>query len=665
VAIVGYDASGRPIRDDQRQQQSGPVVGYDASGRAIRGQQRMGALAAFGSGVGDAISFGFGDELQGLVFGDEARDAARMRQERARADQGGWFLGGQIAGSLAGGGAANLGLRGAVGATRLASAARNLGPMSRIGIAAATGGAGGALYGAGDATDGNRIQGATDSFLPGAGFGALGQGLFGELMPRVGGAVQRSLSPEARAGRNMAEALDRFGPASSTPQQVEAQVLQALQDAPDNAMVADVVPGFTSLVRGAGVRPSREREALREAFDARNNAMGARAEGDIWNTLGGGLPREAGDVIGALRESQRTQAVPLYAQAYRQRIDGRQAEAATREIIRRNPAIFGPAQEHARAMMLSEFGQEITDTSDPRYWHSLLQGAERELGARLRAGSMGDARGFHGEEIAKYTRAVQVFNTQVRRLLGPEFRRAQDIYSGAARSMDALERGYQAASPNLNSMNLADLTAWMRRARPGELEHMRVGVLNRLTDEIARADTGSGRSDVIRALLRNEGQRRVLTRIFGGERGFNDLIRRLETQRNLFRTSVDTGIGVNSHTADRLAAMNSQQALTQPVTGVRDAVFRLLTRDATDRFDENVSNEILRTAGLNANQVANEIGQAGGFRQWAGGRGLLSRAVRERERMLQQRPNALMGALGMGLYAPTAGAGVGYYGFGQ
>ena len=277
---------------------------------------------------------------------------------------------------------------------------------------------------------------------------------------------------------------------------------------------------------------------------------------------------------------------------------------------------------------------------------------------------MGDARGFHGAEAATYTRAVDAFNTQVRRLLGSEFRRAQDIYSGSARAQEAVGRGYDAAAPSINSMRLADLAAWMRRARSGEIEHMRIGALNRLTDEIARADTGSGRADVLRALLRNEGQRRVLTRIFGGERGFNDLFRRLDAQRDLFRTSVETGIGVNSHTADRLAALSSQQAVTQPFTGFRDAAIRMLTRDATDRFDEGVSNSILETAGINANQAAREIASVGGFRNWLGGRGLLSRAIEERSRLLQQRPDALLAALGTGLYAPVGGASVGSYGVG-
>lgn len=655
--------------DQQRTRRSGGGDSrfdrYAAEGMSAAGYPVNGADTPFGaflSGVGDAASFGWGDEAQGLLFGPNAEAAARMRQEIARASQPGWFLGGQVGGSLVGGGGVGAVARAGLGATRLASLARGVGPFGRIAAGSLGGAAGGALYGAGDAPDGARFEGAVNYAIPGAVLGGAFTGL-GELASPILRNVRMSMSPEFRSGRMMAESLERFGPENVTPAALEADVLQRLSGAPSNATVGDVVPGMTQLIRGAGVRPSRMRDQLRDLYDTRNNAMGGQAVDDLWSTLGGGVRRDVGDVFGELREVQRTQAAPLYAEAYRQRLNPAQATGMTAEIMRRNPAIFEPARQHARALMLSEFGEEITDPSDPRYWHALLQGAERELGARLRAASMGDARGFHGAEVAAYTRAVQAFNTQVRRLLGPKFMQAQDVYSGAARAQDALERGYDAAAPSLNSMKVADLMAWMRRARPGELQHMRIGALNRLSDEIARTDTGSGRADVLRALLRNEGQRTVLTRIFGGERGFHDLIRRLDTQRELFRASVDAGIGVNSHTAPLLAAYESQRALANP-RGIREWAANMLLRESGDRFDEAVSNQILEAAAINANQAAREAAQVGGLSNWMGGRGLISAALRERRRMLEHRPSALVNAFSAGLYAPVGGGALHDYGMG-
>lgn len=629
---------------------------------------RMNELQALGSGAADAFSFGFGDEIQGVLFGEQARDAARMRQEQARIDQPGWFLGGQVAGSLAGGGAAGLGIRGALGGARLARLARGVGPFQRMAIGAAAGGTGGAMYGAGDAREGDRVRGAADSFLPGAAFGFLGQGI-GEVGGRVAQGIQRSWSPEARAGRMMAESLERFGPRASSPQQAEQQVLDALRNAPDNAMVADVAPGFTSLVRGAGVRPSREREALRDAFDARNNAMSARASDDAWQSLNGTSRQDPAAAVERLQQVQRDTAAPLFAEVHRGRVNPGQIPPAVREVMRRNPDLFESADRAARASWFRETGVEAPTRealeSSPLYWHRLLENVQAEVGAVIRQSrGPNPLQGPRGSRVAEISQDASRFNAMVRRMLGPKFRDAMDIYSGAARGQEAVQRGYDAVSTNLNSMELGELTRWINRATGGEKEMMRIGALGRLSDMLENADTGTGRGDVLRAILRNQGQRQALETIFGGGARFNALIRRLDTQRDLFRTSVDAGIGVNSHTADRLAALNSQQAVTQPVTGLRDAAVRMLTRDITDRFDENVSNSILETAGINANQAAREIDAVGGFRNWSGGRGLLSRALMERQRMLRQRPDALANAIGTGLYMPVGGAGAGSYGIG-
>lgn len=628
--------------------------------------QRMGQLAAFGSGAADAFSFGFGDEIQGALFGEQARDAARRRQENARADRPGSFFAGQLGGSLAGGFGAGALARGGLGAMRLAAAARGIGPLGRIAIGAGVGGVGGSLYGAGDAPDDMRMQGAANMFIPGAAFGAGGQAL-GEVGGRVIGAIGRSMSPEARAGRMMAESLDRFGSPASSAAAVEHQVLDALQNAPDNAMVADVVPGMPSLVRGAGVRPSRERETLRGAFDARNNAMGQRAADDAWQTLNGTKRQDPAEAIDHLQEVQRQQAAPLFAEVHAGRVARGAVQPGIRELMRRNPELFEQADRAARASILRETGnanptREALEGS-PLYWHRLLENVQAEVGAVIRQSrGPNPLQGPRGSRVAEITADAQRFNGMVRGMLGPKFRDAMDIYSGSARGQEAVQRGYDAVTTSLNSLELGELGRWLSRATNGERELMRTGALGRLTDMLENADGQTGRADVLRSIMRNEGQRRVLERIFGGTQRFNDLMRRLDTQRDLFRTSVETGIGVNSHTADRMAALNSQQALTQPATGIRDALFRMLTRDATDRFDEGVSNSILETAGLNANQAASEIRAVGGFQNWAGGRGLLSRAIKERQRMLRQRPDALANAFSTNLYAPTVGASFGDYG---
>lgn len=654
---MGVNRFDRYVQDRGPQQQRSRFDSF-----AQQQDNGPGALGSFLSGGADALTFGFGDEIEGMILGRQAMEEARRRQELARANHGGWFMGGQLAGALAGSMGVGGLARGAMGATRLAALASRVSPAGRILGAGLAGGAGSSLYAAGDSQGDQRGVNAANAFIPGAVTGGAFQGL-GEVASPVFRNIRLALSPEARSGRMAAEALERFSPAGANPATLEADTLQALRDAPDNATLGDTLPGWTQMVKGAGVRPSRMREELRAAYDADNNRMGERASADMWQTLNGTGRQDAADAMLNLRSIQETHARPLYAKAYQQRIDPEQARAATAEIIRRHPAIFQKAERHAEAMMLAELGTKVTDPSDPRYWHYLLQGAERELGARLKAGRMGQLTGFHGSEAALYTRAVQTFNTQVRRLLGADFRAAQDVYSGAARSQEAVLRGYDAVLPNINSLDLGELTQWMRRARPGEIEHMRLGALNKLSDLLESADPRTGRADVIRAITRNAGQRRVLERIFGGGERFNKLMARLDKQREIFQRRVEAGIGVNSHTADRTAAYETQRALTNP-GGLKEWIANVLLRESGDKFDEAVSNQILETAAINANQAAGEISQVGGFRNWAGGRGLLSRALEERKRMLRHRPDALVNALTTGLYTPIGGGAAVQYGTG-
>ena len=47
----------------------------------------------------------------------------------------------------------------------------------------------------------------------------------------------------------LAESMERFGRPGQDP-------IQMMQDAPANATVSDVIPGYMQMVKGAGVRPS-------------------------------------------------------------------------------------------------------------------------------------------------------------------------------------------------------------------------------------------------------------------------------------------------------------------------------------------------------------------------------------------------------------------------
>lgn len=629
-------------------QQEGPWQRY--SGRQSEPISR--GRAAY-LGAIDAASFGWADELAPILAGREIggriQEDMRREQELARAYHPNSFLGGQFGGAFLGGGGTGLVGRGALRLTGLARGAEQLasriGPLGRIVAGAGAGAAGGALYGAGDSADGMRLQGAQSGATWGAGFGALGQGL-GEIGGRVAGAVGRSLSPEARAANMIGGMQQRFGQGAD-------ELAAGLREAPEGAMVMDVLPGGTQLASGAAARPSAEREALRQALDQRNVASSQSAIDDIWASLGGSSRRSGASTLDEMSAQQRAQAAPLYERALSRPMDGDRAEALLGPIVRRNPRLFQLAEERANAIALSETGRTFSRT-DPRYWHYLSQGAD-EAFESLRNPASGQG-GLGPAERRAYARAMSLYRAQLGRLLGSDYRQANQLWGGYARQQNALRLGFEAVDSQANDLALGETVQSMRRMSQGELEAMRIGALSKMTDMLENSNNMTGRADPVRSLIRSAGQRRVLETLFGGEANFASVIRRLEQRQQLFRNSVEAGVGVNSHTADRLLAYQSQVARTNPTAGgMKDAALRMLLGDAADQYDEAVSNQILGTLRMPARQAADEIAAAGGTANWARGRGLLSRAARERERLRRQRPSALSNALTGGLYAPVIG----------
>lgn len=580
---------------------------------------------AFLSGAADTLTFGFSDELQGaLGGGEEETRRIRQRQEALQAMHPGWYLGGQVAGGVVGGGGAGavgrLGLRALGASAAAARLAQNVGVGGRIAGAALAGGVGGAVYGAGSSYDGNRWQAAGQGILPGAVGGALGQGA-GEALGAVGRQAARMAGPEANAASMISNAQSRFG-------QVGQRLEQDLANAPEGALVMDVIPGGPQLVQGASARPSAELPLIDQALRARNQSMAQDTINDLWSSLNGTPRGSAAATIQQLAKSRAAQAKPLYEQAFRSPIDPKRADSLLGEIIRRNPRLFGAAARDAEELMLSETGR-VFNKYDGRFWHYLQQGAD-QVYERLRK-TQG---GLSGNERRVFGRALDQYRVQLKRLLGPEFRKAQDIWSSSTRQAAAVERGYEAVKVGANDLELGDIAAEMRRMTPGELEHMKLGALTRLADMIENAQSTTGRSNPVRSVLRSEGQRRVLQTLFGGEAKLSDVIARIEQRQQLFDNAVQSGVGVNSHTANRLAARESQVAQTNPFRG--GGIWERITGKVADQWDEAVSNQLLREMRMPATDAAKQIADAGGIEQWAQRRGLLAAAQKlalEQERI--------------------------------
>lgn len=610
----------------------------------FEGAERVGGWEAAGLGAADSALFGFSEELYGAGagglaalrgedFGGAYTDAvgdARRRTALAREQQGGAFLAGQLGGALVGGGGLSLAGRAALrGSSALSRVAGGTNWAGRMGLSALSGGAGGALYGAGSGDAGNRLEMAGQY----AGLGAIGGAAFSGLGSLVGPHIAnawRGMSPNRGAAQIMGQVLAREG---LTDEQFAARLGEHAAQGRGGMVLDALGQSGTHAAMGAATRPSAGLRVLTEAMDARQQAVGPRAQGEIWEQLVGGAPEDVAQFILRMERVQRSEAAPLYAQAWQEigRVNPARMQATVGETMRRHPEIFGPARERAQRMSLAETGREIADPSDPRTWHYLLMGAERELGARLRAASMGDLRGFAGSEAAIYSRAVHNFNRQVRAALGPTFRRAQDTYAGAASAQEAAELGYSAISQNLNTLTLGALVQRFTRMSAGEQQAFRAAAANKMQDMVANATReGANRADILRGLIGTEGKRTMLSRIFG-ERGLETLLRRFDYDRQLLQNSVNTGINVNSITSKAIAASNQQQAVTGAPTTLGGVANRLLApqlRDAAERSNEEVSTRLLTLMAMPADEAAARLA-----RPVRGG--LLSRA-RQQQRLSAQ-----------------------------
>lgn len=616
-------------------------------------------IYAFLSGAADTASFGFGDEAQGLLFGDEARDRARLRQARYRSSNPVSFGAGQLGGALVGGGAIGAVGRGALalrGAGQAANALQGMGWGTRAGVAALTGGAGTAAYGAGSTGDGDRMRAARDNFLPGAAFGG-GLSVAGTALRPVASRIWNGLDPERAATQLLARGIQREG---------SPAVMQRLQEHAAMGRGGTLLDAMDEsgehLAGGAAIRPSAGRSAMRSMIEDRNNAMGPRAQREIANEFGGG---DAGDDIARLERQRANDAQPFYNRAYQQPVNPNQT-AALRQMVQldgslaRSDQILTRAAQAARSAHIQRTGRANPTQAEleasPQYWHDVLEAAQDTLGLQLRAARTGSMGGLAGGSAARATERVARFNRNVRAALGDDFRQAQDIYAGASRMMRAEEIGYDLVKPNLNSLNVGRAMREVRRMSSGELERLRFSAAARLRDMIANADGGTGKTDVLRSIMRSEGQRALLNRIFGPGR-LDALMRNFEYDRRMFQTGANTGIRTNSHTAPLLSAEAAQREATlTPATmqgGIFERIFGPELRRAADVRNEEISTRVLDMLSTPADEALTALGRRGGQLGTRGG--LLRRASEQARRLDEQRRRRGMEALTQGAYAGIGG----------
>ncbi|HYD86777.1 MAG TPA: hypothetical protein VEA80_04835 [Vitreimonas sp.] len=638
--------------------------------RRLNGLQGAGGeFGSFLSSAGDSLSLGFGDELMGLGAGIGASlsggdfgsayssqaERSRQRLEDAWRYHGGSALAGALVGSLPMGGAIGMAARGA-------RTLRNLTPVQRILSGGLTGAGFGAVYGAGSDNDDrlnslegwrNRLMGGVSGAALGAASGAALHGLGMGASHAFRSAVAPMLDPAERAAQELGRAINR----SDIPEQaaargvpVENELARRARDLArmekfspgSNPMVMDALgDAGTNMTMVAGARPSAGRRAMQEALEQRNAGARQRVDTMLVRDLGGGQRRTVAQAWEELDGIQQQEAAPLFVDAMRQTVHAVPRELRAFVAFNSRPGSrFGAAVEAARESM-RRLGQNPNMTDEammrsPRFWHRLQENVSAEVNAVYRASRMTPLGAPRGSAVGEMVQDDQMVNQAVIRMLGgPQspYGRAMSKYAGAERLREAWRLGEDSVRLDGGEFDLADYARRLVRMSPAEREAARHAAISGLRRELARADTGTGRADVLRAIVGNEAKRNNLRAIFGGEARFSRVLRTLDYERRLFLNYADTNLGRGSPTADKLQGAEQMfGADGSPLAKVT----RALGRDQQARYDEQLATEILnlmRTPLTGPNAPSN-------IQAFAQRRGLLSRALQRAQQQRELRARA-------------------------
>lgn len=234
---------------------------------------------------------------------------------------------------------ATLGAAAPVTAARTGSLAGNIvrGAGYGLGIGTGTGAISG--FGTGEGSFENRLESAKYGSLVGGATGTV----LGSFVPAASG-VARSLfaSPEDRAARWVGSLLESE---NLTPAQVKADYAAAQGGGVKPEMLADIYPG-SGIARETQrliTYPGADRRTLTKDLYERAREQGPRITTEFEQALG--TQQKIFPEFEALEKARRTNAAPLYAQAYPEQIRNK----ALDDLITRAPdKAFAKAEEAAR-----------------------------------------------------------------------------------------------------------------------------------------------------------------------------------------------------------------------------------------------------------------------------------------------------------------------------
>lgn len=489
--------------------------------------------------VANGLTFGYADELaaKGNELIGRGDYASNIAQERARDEQipAAIAIPGQIAGAV---GSTVLAAPVAV-ASGLARATAALPAVARFG---ALGAAEGALAGSGNATEGQRAQGA--------GTGAVIGGVIGSVAPAVvhnvargSRAIRNALSPEANVSADLARAIVRD---ADDPASLMARANNASIDRQGIATLADVGgENVRGLVERVAQTPGAGRTQVVPALTQRQQGQAMRIANDLRSLTG--THKSAVETVNETMSARAAAARPLYKQAMA--VDVAQDPRVVEAVMNETSTGWGRAILNSTAVkrtLQTEYG--VTGTPGPEHLMPIIdawkKAADDIVGEAVRSGNANKARVISQMR----DRVISVVDDA-----NPDYKAARDAWAGPSQYLDSIERGRGI----LKTTESAEEFAARFRALPqAEQEGERIGAISSI---IGKMGNDAAKLGDMTKFLRSPEVRAKIAAIMPTDEAAQAWARRLDFE---VTSSELTGRALgNSATARRLAERQDAENL--------------------------------------------------------------------------------------------------------
>lgn len=455
-----------------------------------------GVIASGLEGVGQGLSFGFLDEIEGGIRAgaakltgdsrplgevyDEKVAIPRGRIAAAKESSPVAYYAGEIGSGVAvPGGLARLGIRGALSN----ASGRGLGARTLAG--AKEGSAYGAAYGAGTAEGGliERGQGALSGGTLGAGIGALAPGAVdaaGAVASRVAAPFRAAANPRQFAFEKFGEAIARDVPVGGADR--FASRVDDMVAANPSARVMDAGgENVRGLMRAANNMPNEARETLRRTVDARQANQSERVEGHLGKAFRQG-DKNLYDSIDELAE----------------RMDEIGAKAIQPALAKETPltpqlasVLERPTAKELQKLVerkLADEGLPIGFDTRTAMLHRLKVELDDQIGMSVRAEKMGNR-----PQAGMDTRTLTILKRDLLNAIdNPTYKNGLKQYASQARLKNAAEDGYD----SFNKMQPEELgSALGKLSNNVERDFFRLGAMRAIVERVRKGNANNDRTD--------------------------------------------------------------------------------------------------------------------------------------------------------------------------